>query len=118
MKKSLLIVALALLITITPALAASTGKIFTVLGTIAAVTDAGITVAVVDANKLARPYIGDELDVNVTPSTICYEYVVDGSNVLIDCSAIAENDTVNVRGRVVNDIFYAQVITINVICPD
>ena len=118
MKRSLLIVALALLMTVTPVLAASTGKIFTVLGTIAALTDDGITVAVVDANKLVRPYIGDELDVVVNTSTVCYAYAIDGSNVLIECGAIAVGNTVNVRGRVVNDVFIAQVITIDVICPD
>ena len=111
------ILILALLVAITPALAASPGKIFTVLGTITALDNGSITVAVVDANKLASSYIGDALTVNVTGSTQYYQYVADGTNLTITLEDIEVGNTVNVRGRLVSDIFTAQVVTIDVICP-
>ncbi len=119
MKKSLLIVALALIITVTPVLAASPGKIFTVLGTIEVITGDDITANVVDTNKFAASYVVDgQLTVTVTGSTKYYQYVADGTNIPITFDDIDVGDTVNIRGRLISGDLIAQVVTIGVKCPD
>ncbi len=124
MKKNLVLVVLALLIIVTPVLAAGSSNAFTVSGVIKAAmidenTQEGyFTVRVIYASRLARDTIGEDwlyadIDVVVTDKTTCYEH--DDEFIVIQCSEVPENAQAHVRGRLISDVFTAEAVTLDVV---
>lgn len=109
MRKKLVVlamVALAALVTVTPALASGNGvngsshqQVFSVLGTITAIDGDTIIVQVLEGSRLVWPYIGQALTVQMTPATLYYEWTPDGL-VPITFGDVEVGDRTNIHGTV------------------
>ncbi len=139
MKKSwtlLILVVLATLIAATPALAAGpgnqnqqenqhrygvgvpqlhNGQIFALTGAITALGTDSITVLVRNGNRLIKPYIGQELVVQVTESTRYRQWTPEGC-VPITFEDLEVGDTTSIEGTGSEGIFTAARVTVDVPC--
>jgi hypothetical protein len=101
-------VALVALGTVTPALASGDGvnvgspQQFSVLGTITEIDGDTITVQVLEGSRLVWPNIGQALDVQMTPTTLYYEWTPHGLEA-ITFGAVEKGDTTNIHGTVAED---------------
>lgn len=111
MRKKLAIwamVALVVLVTVTPALASTSGvsagshQQFSALGTITDVDGDTITIQVLEGSRLIWPYIGQALTVQVMPATLYYEWTPNGL-VSITLADLEVGDRTNIHGTVAED---------------
>jgi hypothetical protein len=132
----LIFVVLATLIAATPALAAGPGnqnrqenehryqvgqplpsnqQVFTLTGTITAIGTDSITVLVHNGNRLIKPYIGQELVVQVTENTRYRQWTPDGC-VPITFEDLEVGDATSIQGTVSEEVFTAARVTVDVPC--
>ncbi len=133
-----LFVLMALLLAVTPALAAAAGdqnqhknqfrnrvggqpqallggQSFSLTGTISALGENSITVLVYNGSRLVKPYIGQDLIVLVTQNTR-YRQWAPGGCTPITFGDLQVGDTTSVEGKVSGDVFTAQRVTVDVPC--
>jgi len=115
MKKLLIVVILLALMvaTVIPVLAAPEelkgGQNRYVVAGIVTAVDTGaktLTIHVVLANKKAKSYIGQDLTIQTLDTTYFVEKTGHGK-VKITLADLSPNDTVRVKGRVIDSVFYA-----------
>jgi len=115
MKKLLIVVILLALlaVTVVPVLAAPVEfkrgqNRFVVAGTVTAVdtTAKTLTIHVVLANKKAKSYIGQDLTIQTLDTTFFVRKTSHGKE-KITLADLVPNDTVRVRGRLIDSVFYA-----------
>lgn len=122
MSKRLVILAvavLAVLVTLTPALAAggeassASPQQFTALGAVTAIDGRSITLQVVEGSRLVWPAIGQPLNVQTTPATLYYQWTPDGL-VPIELGEIEVGDAASIHGTVAGDgVFTASRVIIS-----
>jgi hypothetical protein len=88
---------------------------FSLVGVITAIEGSTITVEVYHGNRIGQAYSGEEVAVQVTDSTRYRQWAADG------CTPIAFDDveagvTASIQGTVLDGIFTAQRVTVNVPC--
>ncbi|MEJ5311218.1 MAG: DUF5666 domain-containing protein [Anaerolineae bacterium] len=117
MKKLLLVLLLVVMLSIgaVPAFAANIdaakrGTLFNLSGEITAIDDASVTVKVLTGSAVVRPYLGQELVIQVTDSTR-FLRKVPNSTVKITFADLVVGDKVSVQGSVKNDVWTATRIT-------
>jgi len=133
-----ILVVLAILVAATPALAAGQGEqnrqtnehrnraggqpeilpgkpLFSLTGTITALGVDSITVLVGNGNRLAKPYIGQELVVLVTENTRYRQWTPDGC-VPIEFGDVQVGDTISIQGSASEGVFTARRVTVDVPC--
>ena len=73
-----------------------------------------VSVTVVKANRAARGYKGDTVDLRVASTTLYYERTVDGERVAVTLTDISAGDRINSTGKLTKatDTFKAKCITI------
>ena len=91
------------------------GQIFALTGTITALGTDSITVLVRNGNRLIKPYIGQELVVQVTESTR-YRQWTPGGCVPITFEDLEVGDTTSIQGTVSEEVFTAVRVTVDVPC--
>jgi hypothetical protein len=112
---SLLIVAM-LLVSAAPVFAADTtaskkNPLFALVGRITAIEGSTVTVNVLAGNPLARPYVGQTLDIQTTVNTRFLLKDADGT-VAISLEDLAVDQNVSVQGKVVDGVWTATRITV------
>jgi Domain of unknown function (DUF5666) len=88
-------------------------QLFTLVGTITAIDGGAITIQVRSGNRPVRPYVGQELTVQLTENTRYRQWTPNGC-VPIDLVDVSVGDTVSVQGVVGDDTFVARRVTIDV----
>ena len=125
MKKLLIVVILLALMvaTVIPVLAAPEelkgGQNRYVVAGIVTAVDTGaktLTIHVVLANKKAKSYIGQDLTIQTLDTTYFVEKTGHGK-VKITLADLSPNDTVRVKGRVIDSVFYATNVKAGVHLP-
>lgn len=127
----LILVVLAMMIAATPALAARRGSqnqhryeigpqpndryAFALTGTITAIGADSITVLVHNGNRLVKPYIGQELVVQMADNTRYRQWTPDGC-IPITFEDLEVGDTTSIQGTVSEEVFIAARVTIDVPC--
>jgi hypothetical protein len=131
----LILVVLAMTIAATPALAAGPGSqnrqgnqhryelgpqpndryAFALTGTITAIGADSITVLVHNGNRLVKPYIGQELVVQVTDNTRYRQWTPEGC-IPIAFEDVEVGDTTSIQGTVSEGVFIAARVTVDVPC--
>jgi len=93
---------------------------FSVLGTITAIVGDTITVEVSEGSwaVLENVDVGDNLEVTVTDDTLYYEWTPDGRVPVTDENPIEVEDTTNIHGTVVDGVFTADRVTVDVVCQN
>jgi len=86
---------------------------FALVGTITALGADTITVQVQSGNRYVKPYIGQELTVQVTGSTRYMRWTADGS-VPISFADLNVGDATNINGTLAESTFTATRVTIDV----
>jgi len=131
----LILVVLAMTIASTPALAAGSGSqnrqenqhryelgpqpnnryAFALTGTVTAIGTDSITVLVHNGNRLVKPYIGQELVVQVTDTTRFRQWTPEGC-IPIAFEDVEVGDTTSIQGTVSEEVFIAARVTVDVPC--
>ena len=131
----LILVVLAMTIAATPALAAGSGSqnrqgnqhryelgpqpnnryAFALTGTITAIGTDSITVLVHNGNRLVKPYIGQEVVVQVVDNTRYRQWTPEGC-IPIAFEDLEVGDTTSIQGTVSEEVFIAARVTIDVPC--
>lgn len=132
----LVLVALAALMVSAPALAAGSGRgsgranqersggqpaalpgrgNFALVGIITAKDSGALIVMVYGGNRLAQPYIGQELAVQVTDDTRYRQWTADGCTP-ITYDEVQAGDTTSMRGIVSDEVWTAKRVTVDVPC--
>jgi hypothetical protein len=88
---------------------------FSLVGIMTAVDSSSITVQVYSGNRLAQPYVGQALTVQLTGSTR-YRQWQPGGCIPISFDGVAVGATASIQGTVSDDIFTAQRVTVDVPC--
>jgi hypothetical protein len=91
------------------------GQIFTLTGTITVIGTDSITVLVRNGNRLIKPYIGQELVVQVTESTRYRQWTPEGC-VPITFEDLEVGDTASMEGTASEEVFTAARVTVDVPC--
>jgi len=91
------------------------GQIFALTGTITAIGTDSITVLVGNGNRLIKPYIGQELVVQVTESTRYRQWTPEGC-IPITFEDLEVGDTTSMEGTASEDVFTAARVTVDVPC--
>jgi len=86
---------------------------FTLVGIITGVSGDTITVEVYHGNRFAKPYIGQELVVQVNDSTEYWRWTPAGC-LPIDPAEVSVGDTTSIHGMVSDGLFVANRVTIDV----
>jgi hypothetical protein len=88
---------------------------FSLTGVITALDGTEITVQVYNGNRIAQPYIGQALTVQVTDGTRYRQWQADGC-IPISFGDLVVGDTTSVQGMVSDGTFTAQRVTVDVPC--
>ena len=91
------------------------GQNFTLTGTITVLGADSITVLIRNGNHLIKPYIGQELVVQVTESTRYRQWTPEGC-VPITFEDLEVGDTTSIQGTVSEEVFTAARVTVDVPC--
>lgn len=89
-------------------------EVFAVVGTITAIDPATgtLTITVLRANYLAKPYLNMELTVVITDTTkILYKVTMDSPALPYTFEELLVDDIVSINGQIVEDVFNAKRIT-------
>ena len=106
-----------LVVSVTPAFAASKdparrrGTLFTLSGQITSIADSPVTLNVLTVSAVARPYLGETLNIETTTSTRFLLKTPDGT-VTIALEDLEVGDKVNVQGGVADGVWTATRITV------
>jgi hypothetical protein len=93
----------------------SNQQVFTLTGTITALDSGSITVLVGNGNRVVKPYIGQELVVQVTESTRYRQWTPQGC-IPITFEDLEVGDTTSIQGTVSEEVFTAARVTVDVPC--
>jgi len=91
------------------------GQIFALTGTITALGTDSITVLVQNGNRLVKPYIGQELVVQVTDNTRYRQWTPEGC-IPIAFEDLEVGDATSIQGTVSEEVFTAARVTVDVPC--
>jgi hypothetical protein len=86
---------------------------FSLVGVITGRDTGSITVQVYNGNRLAQPYIGQALTVQLTGSTRYRQWQPEGC-IPTSFDGVQAGDTTRIQGTVSDDIFTAQRVTVDV----
>jgi hypothetical protein len=89
--------------------------VFALTGTITALGSDSITVLVRNGNGLIKPYVGQELVVQVTETTRYRQWTPDGC-IPITFEDVEVGDTTSIQGTVGEEVFTAARVTVDVPC--
>ncbi len=90
-------------------------QMFSLTGTITALGTDSITVLVRNGNRLVKPYIGQELLVQVTGATRYRQWTADGC-IPITFKDLGVGDATSIQGTVSEEVFTAARVTVDVPC--
>jgi len=93
----------------------SNRQVFSLTGTITALGTDSITVLVRNSNRLVKPYIGQELLVQVTGATRYRQWTADGC-IPITFEDLEVGDAASIQGTVSEEVFTAARVTVDVPC--
>ena len=88
---------------------------FALTGTVTAIGTDSITVLVHNGNRLVKPYIGQELVVQVTDNTRYRQWTPEGC-IPIAIEDLEVGDTTSIQGTVSEEVFIAARVTVDVPC--
>ena len=86
---------------------------FTLVGVISGIGEGSITVEIHNGNRFVKEYIGGELAVEVADGAEYRRWTPSGC-VPIDPTEIAIGDTTSIRGTVIEGVYWAERITVDV----
>ena len=90
-------------------------QMFSLTGTITALGTDSITVLVRNGNHLVKPYIGQELVVQVTGATRYRQWTANGC-IPITIEDLEAGDATSIQGTVSEEVFIAARVTVDVPC--
>jgi len=93
----------------------SNQQAFSLTGAITALDTGSITVLIHNGNRLVKPYIGQELVVQVTDTTRYRQWTPDGC-IPITFEDLEVGDTTSLQGTVSEEVFTAARVTVDVPC--